>query len=49
MDGYKGAEEIDKCVIRLAFVSAFFAFLVIIVPGPCIVTVEENRSEMVEC
>lgn len=48
MGGYGGAEEIDKCLIWLALVSALASVFVSIVPGPCIVVPLEDQDGLTE-
>ncbi len=44
IEGYRGAEDIDKCLIWLALVSLLTAFLISCIPGPCVVIKTKNRE-----
>ncbi len=43
--GYRGAEDIDKCIIWLAMVSVLTAILISYIPGPSVVIKTANTTE----
>lgn len=44
MGAYKGADEIDKCAVWLAFVSALALLVTRLTPGPCVVVKKDAQK-----